>query len=111
MLFHNGCADAARGFNLLVIIVEAVGNNGLRSIFVRDYLLRGEGGGLVELLVIGPVGAAAQNLWLAHECEKIGQDGQNSGGRICPLTFLVATFSIRGVDRESRYGKLSGVKF
>lgn len=54
---HRGL-DAAGNLHFLVVIVEAVGDDGLGAIFVGDHLLRGERGGVVEFLVIGPVGTA-----------------------------------------------------
>lgn len=60
-LFHNGCADAARGLDLLAIIVQAVCDDRLGSIFVGGDLLWWEfEGGVVELFVIGPVLAAVK---------------------------------------------------
>lgn len=50
--------DAAGDLHLLVIVVEAVGDHGLGAIFVGNHLLRGESGGVVKFLVVGPVGAA-----------------------------------------------------
>lgn len=54
----HGGLDAAGNLHFLVVIVEAVGDDGLGAIFVGDHLLRGERGGVVEFLVIGPVGTA-----------------------------------------------------
>lgn len=50
--------DAAGDLHFLVVVVEAVRNHRLRAVFVRNHLLRGESGRVVELLVVGPVGAA-----------------------------------------------------
>ena len=50
--------DAAGDLHFLVVIVEAVGDDGLGAVFVRGHLLRGERGGVVEFLVVGPVGTA-----------------------------------------------------
>ena len=58
-LLHDGCADAARGLDLLAIIIQAVCDNRLGSILVGSDLLWWEfEGGIVELFVIGPVLAA-----------------------------------------------------
>jgi len=54
----DGGLDAAGNLHFLVVIVEAVGDDGLGAIFVGDHLLRGERGGVIEFLVIGPVGTA-----------------------------------------------------
>lgn len=69
MLADDGGFDAAGHLDLLVVIVEAVRDHGLGSIFVRRHLLRGESGGVIELLVVGPVGAAGKrkNFWLEEE--------------------------------------------
>ena len=55
---HNGGLDPAGDLHLLSVVVEAVRDNRLGAIFVRRHLLCGEGGGVIELLVVGPVGAA-----------------------------------------------------
>lgn len=54
----NGGLDASGDLNLLVIVVEAVRDDGLGAIFVGNDLLRGESGGVVKFLVVGPVGTA-----------------------------------------------------
>lgn len=58
MFADNGGLDAAGDFHFLVLIVEAVGDDGFGAVFVRDHLLRGERGGVVEFLIVCPVGAA-----------------------------------------------------
>lgn len=55
---NGGGLDPAGDLHFLVVIVEAVGDNGLGAIFVGDHFLRGERGGVVKLLVVGPVGTA-----------------------------------------------------
>lgn len=60
MFLHNGRLDLAGDLHLLSLVVEAVGDNSLRSILVRNDLLCGEGRGVIELLVVGPVGCAAK---------------------------------------------------
>ena len=54
----DGGAYSAGGLDLFAVVVEAVGYYGLGPIFVGSYLLGGEDGGIVELFVVGPVGAA-----------------------------------------------------
>lgn len=61
MFANDGGLDPAGDLHLLALIVEAVRHNGLGAIFVRCDLLRGERGGVIELLVVGPVGAAAES--------------------------------------------------
>lgn len=58
VLLDDSGSDPTGDLDLLAFIVEAVGNDGLCAIFVDGDLLRGEGGGVIELLVVGPVGAA-----------------------------------------------------
>lgn len=58
LLLDDGCADTAGGFDAFAVVVEAVAGDGFGAIFVRGDGLRGEGGGVVELFVVGPVGAA-----------------------------------------------------
>ena len=58
MFSHDVGFDTAGHLHFLAVIVETVGDDGLRAIFVRSHLLRGERGGVIELLVVGPVGAA-----------------------------------------------------
>lgn len=60
MFAHNGRFDPAGHLHLLAFVVESVGDDRLRAIFVGRDLLRGESGGVVELLVVGPVGAAGK---------------------------------------------------
>lgn len=59
---HHGRLDPAGDFDFLALVVEAVRHDGLCAIFVRYDLLRGERGGVIELLVVGPVGGAAEKL-------------------------------------------------
>ena len=61
-LADDGGADAAGGLNALAVVVEAVGDDGLGAVFVGRDGLGGQGGGVVEFFVIGPVGAAAEGL-------------------------------------------------
>lgn len=58
MLFDDGGADPARGFDLFAVVVEAVGYYGFRAVFVRGDGLWREGGGIVEVFVVGPEFAA-----------------------------------------------------
>lgn len=60
MFANNGCFDPAGHLHLLAFVVESVGDDRLSAIFVGRDLLRGESGGVVELLVVGPVGAAGK---------------------------------------------------
>jgi hypothetical protein len=55
---NDGGLDASGNLHFLVVIVEAVGDDGLGAIFVGDHLLRGERGGVIEFLVVGPIGTA-----------------------------------------------------
>jgi hypothetical protein len=56
----NGGLDSASDLHFLVVIIEAVGDDGLGAVLVRDHLLRGESGGVIEFLIVGPVGAAGK---------------------------------------------------
>ena len=56
----DGGLDAAGDLHFLVIVVEAVRDDSLGAIFVGDHLLRGERGGVIKFLVVGPVGAAVK---------------------------------------------------
>lgn len=58
MFSHNCRLDSAGDLYFLAFVIETVGDDGFRSVFVRYDLLRGECGGFIELLVVGPVGAA-----------------------------------------------------
>lgn len=58
LLLDDGCADTAGGFEASAVVVKAVAGDGFGAIFVRGDGLRGEGGRVVELFVVGPVGAA-----------------------------------------------------
>lgn len=55
MLFDDGGADFARGFDLLVCVVEAVAYDCFCAVSVGDYLLWREDGGVVEFFVVCPV--------------------------------------------------------
>lgn len=58
-VFTDHCGlNPAGDLHFLVVIVETVGDDGLGAVFVRDHLLRGERGGVIEFLIVGPVGAA-----------------------------------------------------
>jgi hypothetical protein len=66
VLLDKGCADPAGGFHFLAIVVEGIGYDSLCAVFVGENLLRGKGGRVIKLLVIGPVGStAAKNSRLA----------------------------------------------
>ena len=56
--FDDGGADPARGLDLFAVVVEAVGYYGFRAVFVRGDGLWREGGGIVEVFVVGPEFAA-----------------------------------------------------
>lgn len=56
----DGGLDAAGDLNLLVVVIETVGDHSLGSIFVGNHLLRGESGGVVKFLVVGPVCTAVK---------------------------------------------------
>lgn len=51
--------DAAGELDFFAVLVEPVGDDRLGAVFVGDHFLRGESGGVVELLIVGPGGAAA----------------------------------------------------
>lgn len=55
-LDHSGL-DAAGGLHFLVLVVEVIRNHRLGAVFVRYDFLRGQSGRVIELLVVGPVGA------------------------------------------------------
>jgi len=58
VFFDDGGADPARGLDLFAVVVEAVGYYGFRAVFVRGDGLWWEGGGIVEIFVVGPEFAA-----------------------------------------------------
>lgn len=60
MFALDGGFDAARDLHFLVVVIETVGDHGLGAVLVLDHLLRGERGGVIELLVVGPVGIAVK---------------------------------------------------
>lgn len=60
----DGSLNSAGDLHFLVVIVETVGDDGLGAVLVRDHLLRGERGGVIEFFVVGPVGAAEENFLL-----------------------------------------------
>lgn len=62
----NGSLNSAGNLHFLVVIVETVGDDGLGAVLVRDHLLRGERGGVIEFFVVSPVGAAKENFWLGR---------------------------------------------
>ena len=57
LFLDDGCADSTGGFDTLTVLVEAVGSDGLGAVLVCGDSLGGEGGGVVELFVVCPVGA------------------------------------------------------
>lgn len=57
---HDSGADAAGRFDLFVLVVKAVRDDGFGAIFVGGDLLRGKGERVVEIVIVGPVGAAAK---------------------------------------------------
>jgi len=59
-LFNDGGTDTAGGFYLFAVVVEAVGDGGFGAVFVGGDLGGGEGVGVVEFFVVGPVGAAGR---------------------------------------------------
>jgi hypothetical protein len=60
VLLDNGCADPTGRFHFLAIVVEVIGYDSLCAVFVGEDLLRGKGGRVIKLLVIGPVGSTAK---------------------------------------------------
>lgn len=65
VFLDDGCADSACHFDLFAVIVETVRYDRLGAILVGCDLLCGERGGVVKLLVVGPVGAAVNRKILA----------------------------------------------
>lgn len=65
MLLDNGGTDLAGGLDLFIGIVEAVGYDGFGAVGVRNDLLLGEDGGVVEFFVVGPVGSSIG--WLVRD--------------------------------------------
>lgn len=60
VLFDDGGADPPGRFHLSAVVVETVGHDGFRAVFVRGDGWRWEGGGIVEFFVVGPVFAARE---------------------------------------------------
>lgn len=60
----DGGLNSAGDLHFLAVIVEAVGDDSLGAVLVRDHLLRGERGGVIEFFVVGPVGTAGKEKWL-----------------------------------------------
>jgi len=58
LLLDDSCADSTCGFDAFAVLIEAVGGDGLGAIFIGGDGLLGKGGGVIELFVICPVGAA-----------------------------------------------------
>lgn len=65
MLLDNGSTNLASGLDLFVGIVKAVGYDSLGAVGVGDDLLLGEDGGVIEFLVVGPVGPSVG--WLVRD--------------------------------------------
>jgi hypothetical protein len=63
----DGGADTTGCFDAFTVIVETVGYYCFGAVFVGCYGLRGEGGGVVEFFVVGPVGAAEWGWGLVFE--------------------------------------------
>ncbi len=61
-LCFDGGADTACGLYSLAFVVEAVGHDIFGAIFVRGDSLGGQGRGVVEFIVVGPVGAAMRDV-------------------------------------------------
>lgn len=60
-VFADDCGlNSAGDLHFLVVIVVAVGDDGLGAVLVRDHFLRRENGGVIEIFIVGPVGAAAE---------------------------------------------------
>ena len=55
----DGGADTTGGLDTLAFVVEAVGNDGLGTVFVGGDLLWRETGGIIEFFVVGPVAAVS----------------------------------------------------
>lgn len=62
MLFDDGGADLACGFYFFVGVVEAIGYDGFGAVGIGDDLLLWEDGGVIEFLVVGPVGSSVGGL-------------------------------------------------
>jgi hypothetical protein len=56
----NGGLNSAGDLDFLVVVIVAVGNDGLGAVLVGDHFLRREDGGVIEIFVVGPVGAAVK---------------------------------------------------
>lgn len=54
----NSGLNSAGDLHFLVVIIVAVGNDGFGAVLVRDHFLRREHGGVIEIFVVSPVGAA-----------------------------------------------------
>lgn len=62
-MFLDNCGTyLAGGLDLFVGIVEAVGYDGLGAVGVGYDLLLGENCGVIEFLVVGPVGSSVDGL-------------------------------------------------
>lgn len=62
-LFDNSGADAASGFYFLPFVIKPVRYHCFGAIFVGGNLLGGEGGGVIEFFIVGPVRAAMRVKW------------------------------------------------
>lgn len=60
VLLDNGCADTSGDFDFFAVVVEVIRYDRLGAILVGCDLLRGQSRGVVKLLVVSPVGAAAK---------------------------------------------------
>lgn len=60
MFADNARFDPSCDFDFLAVVVEPVGHHRFRAVFVRRHLLRWERRGVVELLIVSPVSAAAK---------------------------------------------------
>lgn len=55
LLLDDGAADALRALDLLAVLIDEYGHDGLGAVLVLRDLRRGDGGGEVGLAVFGPV--------------------------------------------------------
>lgn len=75
-LADDGRADAPCRTDLFAGVVEGVRHDGFGAVFVRRDGLRGEGGGVVEFFVVGPVRAA---VWVGINVGSGGPRGKVIG--------------------------------
>ncbi|KAL8668611.1 MAG: hypothetical protein Q9168_006763 [Polycauliona sp. 1 TL-2023] len=75
----DGFADPLRKFDFFAGVIEGVGDFGLGAVFVGRDGGRGEGGGVVEFFVVGPIRAAVDNF--VSKCTSDGTEGSDEGAK------------------------------